>query len=301
MQTAIVTDSNSGISQSEAGRLGVFVLPMPVIIEKHAYYEGIDLMPDRFFHALVQHQTVSTSQPSPGDVTALWERVLTEYDELVYIPMSSGLSSSCATAAILAKDYAGRVFVVDNHRISVTQKDSVLDALALCEAGACAREIQQELENSAFDSIIYIGVETLEYLRRGGRVTSKAAAISTILQIKPLLKIEGERLDAYAKVRGTAGCKKRLLEAMQEAVEKYSLKWDIDIGIASSYQDIGAAESWRKTTTDKFSQYHICSSPLTFSIGSHVGPDAFGMAVSRRLARAKGEIQNESSHSTNDS
>ena len=301
MKTAIVTDSNSGISQNEAGRLGAFVLPMPVIIEGHTYYEGIDLMPDQFFHALAQHQAVSTSQPSPGDVTALWDRVLTEYDELVYIPMSSGLSSSCATAAILAKEYAGRVFVADNHRISVTQKASVLDALALCEAGACAWEIQQELESSAYDSIIYVGVETLEYLRRGGRVTPKAAAISTVLQIKPLLKIEGEWLDAYAKVRGTANCKKRLLEAMQEAVEKYGEKWDLDIGIASSYQDIEAAENWRETAADKFSQYPICSSPLTFSIGSHVGPDAFGMAVSRRLARTKGEIQNESSHGANDS
>ena len=205
MKTAIVTDSNSEISQSEANRLGVFVLPMPVIIDGHAYYEGLDLLSDQFFLALTQHRAVSTSQPSPGDVTALWDRVLSEYDELVYIPMSSGLSSSCATAKILAKDYAGKVFVVDNHRISVTQKASVLDALALREEGVGAWEIQQELEDSAFDSIIYIGVETLEYLRKGGRVTARTAAISTVLQIKPLLKVEGELLDVYAKVRGTIG------------------------------------------------------------------------------------------------
>lgn len=290
MKTAIVTDSNSEISQSEANRLGVFVLPMPVIIDGHAYYEGLDLLSDQFFLALTQHRAVSTSQPSPGDVTALWDRVLSEYDELVYIPMSSSLSSSCATAKILAKDYAGKVFVVDNHRISVTQKASVLDALALREEGVGAWEIQQELEDSAFDSIIYIGVETLEYLRKGGRVTARTAAISTVLQIKPLLKVEGELLDVYAKVRGTIGCKKRLMEAIRQDAEQYAAKWDIDVGAASSYADICAAENWRETVSESFSQYHISCAPLTFSISSHVGPDAFGMAVTRRLARAKEEV-----------
>jgi DegV family protein with EDD domain len=290
MKTAIVTDSNSGISQAEAQRISVFVLPMPVIIDGRTYYEGTDLLSDQFFRALAEHRAVSTSQPSIRDVTALWEQVLSEYDELVYIPMSSGLSSACATAMILARDYLERVFVVDNHRISEAQRSSVMDALALREAGFTAREIQQELEDSAFDSVIYVGVETMEYLRRGGRVTSGAAAISTVLQIKPLLKITGERLDAYAKVRGTIGCKKKLLEAMRRDVERYAEKWDIDIGIASSYQDICAAKNWRETVSGAFPQYSISSSPLTFSISSHVGPDAFGMALSRRLARTKGEI-----------
>ena len=290
MKTAIVTDSNSGISQAEAQRLGVFVLPMPVIIDGHAYYEGTNLLSDQFFRALAEHRAVSTSQPSISDVTVLWEQVLSEYDELAYIPMSSGLSSACATAMILARDYSERVFVVDNHRISETQKSSVMDALALREAGFTAREIQQELEDNAFDSVIYVGVETMEYLRRGGRVTSGAAAISTVLQIKPLLKITGERLDAYAKVRDTIGCKKKLLEAIRRGVEQYAEKWDIDIGIASSYQDICAAEDWRETASGVFPQHSISSSPLTFSISSHVGPDAFGMALSRRLARTKGEI-----------
>jgi len=289
MKTAIVTDSNSGIAHSEASRLGVFVLPMPVVIDGHTYYEEVDLLSTQFFLALSQHRAVSTSQPSPGDVTALWERVLSEYDELVYIPMSSGLSSSCATAKILAEDYAGKVFVADNHRISVTQKASVLDALALREKGLRAREIQQELENSAFDSVIYVGVETLEYLRKGGRVTARAAAISTVLQIKPLLKIKGELLDVHAKVRGTAACKNQLLNAIRQDMEQYAAKWDIDIGAASSYADICAAEGWRETVSEAFPQYHISCAPLTFSISSHVGPDAFGMAVTRRLARAKGE------------
>lgn len=290
MSTAIATDSNSGISQDEARQLGVFVLPMPVIIDGCEYYEGVDLFPDQFFHALAQHRAVSTSQPAPGDVTTLWDQILCEYDALIYIPMSSGLSSSCTTATILAQEYEDRVYIVDNHRISVSLKSSVMDALALREAGCSAKEIQQTLNASAFDSLVYVGVETLEYLRRGGRVTSSAAALSTVLQVKPLLKIEGERLDAYAKVRSTAGCKKRLLEAMQKAVAQYADKWDIDIGIASSYQDACAAENWRDMAANQFLQYHTFHDPLTFSISSHVGADAFGMAVSRRLARTKGEI-----------
>lgn len=208
MKTAIVTDSNSGVTQIEAQKMNVFVLPMPVIIEGQAYYEGIDLLPDQFFRALTERQAVSTSQPSPGDVTALWDKVLTEYDELVYIPMSSGLSASCATAQMLAEDYEGRVFVVDNHRISISQKSSTWDAVALREAGCGAQEIQRELEASGLDSIVYVGVETLEYLRRGGRVTAGAAAIGAVLQIKPLLKIEGELLDACARCAAPQAARK---------------------------------------------------------------------------------------------
>ena len=264
MKTAIVTDSNSGITQAEAQKMNVFVLPMPVIIEGQAYYEGIDLLPDQFFRALTERQAVSTSQPSPRDVTALWDKVLTEYEELVYIPMSSGLSASCATAQMLAEDYEGRVFVVDNHRISISQKSSAWDAVALREAGCGAQEIQRELEAAG------------------------AAAIGAVLQIKPLLKIEGELLDACAKVRGTAGCKKKLLETIQGDVERLSAKWDIDIAVAGSYQDDAALEDWREMAVDAFPEHgNIFADPLSFSVSSHVGPDAFGMAVSRRLARTK--------------
>ena len=291
MKTAIVTDSNSGITQMEAQKMNVFVLPMPVIIEGQAYYEGIDLLPDQFFRALTERQAVSTSQPSPGDVTALWDKVLAEYEELVYIPMSSGLSASCATAQMLAEDYEGRVFVVDNHRISISQKSSAWDAVALREAGCGAQEIQRELEVSGLDSIVYVGVETLEYLRRGGRVTAGAAAIGAVLQIKPLLKIEGELLDACAKVRGTAGCKKKLLETIRGDAERLSAKWDIDIAVAGSYQDAAALEDWREMAVNAFPEHGgIFADPLSFSVSSHVGPDAFGMAVSRRLARTKDGI-----------
>ena len=167
MKPAIVTDSNSGITQAQARELGIFVLPMPVIIDGTVYYEDVDLTAHQFFQALDRRQTVTTSQPAPDDVTSLWDRVLASHDQLVYIPMSSGLSSSCAAAAALAEDYEGRVSVVNNHRISETQRSAILDALALAEAGCTGAEIRQELEQSALDSVIYIGVETLEYLRRG--------------------------------------------------------------------------------------------------------------------------------------
>ena len=192
---------------------------------------------------------------------------------------------------MLAEDYEGRVFVVDNHRISISQKSSAWDAVALREAGCGAQEIQRELEASGLDSIVYVGVETLEYLRRGGRVTAGAAAIGAVLQIKPLLKIEGELLDACAKVRGTAGCKKKLLETIRGDAERLSAKWDIDIAVAGSYQDAAALEDWRETAVNAFPEHGgIFADPLSFSVSSHVGPDAFGMAVSRRLARTKDGI-----------
>lgn len=204
MKTAIVTDSNSGIFETEGIRLGVHVLPMPVLIDNQVYFEGQNLSSKQFYQYLQEGKDVTTSQPSPGDLTALWERVLEAgYDELVYIPMSSGLSSSCATAKMLAEDYEGTVFVVDNHRISVTQRYSVLDALALTRAGCTGREIRQELERTGLDSIIYIGVETLQYLKRGGRITPAAAAMGTVMGIKPLLMIQGDNplLLQYANTR----------------------------------------------------------------------------------------------------
>ena len=204
MKTAIVTDSNSGIFETEGIRLGVHVLPMPVLIDNQVYFEGQNLSSKQFYQYLQEGKDVTTSQPSPGDLTALWERVLEAgYDELVYIPMSSGLSSSCATAKMLAEDYEGTVFVVDNHRISVTQRYSALDALALTRAGCTGRETQQELERTGLDSIIYIGVETLQYLKRGGRITPAAAAMGTVMGIKPLLMSQGDNplLLQYANTR----------------------------------------------------------------------------------------------------
>ena len=208
---AIVTDSNSGITQEEGRRLGVSVLPMPFYINDVMYLEGITLTQEEFYEKLKNDEAISTSQPSPAEVCGLWDNLLKEYDEVVHIPMSSGLSASCETAMALARDYDGRVQVVDNQRISVTQRQSVLDALVLCEAGRTAAEIKEKLEEEKMESSIYITLETLKYLKKGGRITPAAAAIGTVLNLKPVLQIQGEKLDAYAKVRGKKQAKKVML------------------------------------------------------------------------------------------
>ena len=197
----VVTDSNSGITQSQSKELGVVVLPMPFYIDDKMYYEDIDLTQEQFYEKLTQGGEIKTSMPLVGDVTDKWDELLKEYDEIVYIPMSSGLSSSCETALMLAQDYEGRVEVVNNQRISVTQRQSVLDAKMLVEQGKSATEIKEILEKNKFESSIYIMVDTLEYLKKGGRITPAAAALGTLLKLKPVLQIQGEKLDAFAKAR----------------------------------------------------------------------------------------------------
>lgn len=285
MRTAIVTDSNSGIFESEARRLGIYVLPMPVMIEGQEYFEGVDLFHNDFYQSLLAHKQVSTSQPAPGNVLALWDEVLSDgFEELVYIPMSSGLSNSCQTALMLAEDYGGKVQVVDNHRISITQRSSVLDALTLVRAGHTAAEIKEKLEQTAYDSIIYVGVETLEFLKRGGRVTAAGAAMSTVLNIKPLLTIQGERLDAYAKVRGTKNCKKREMEAMRKSAEEFHRKGQaIRVGAAGSFLHEEEDREWLEMVKEAFPGEEVYYDRLTFSIGCHVGPGAFGMGISAKL------------------
>lgn len=216
MRTAILTDSNSGIFEDEGRRIGVFVLPMPVIIDGISYYEGRDLSHEMFFNCLHQGKPVFTSQPNIGEVLVMWDEILNSgYDELVYIPMSSGLSGSCRTAQNFARDYGERVQVVDNRCVSVTLRHAVQDALALRKQGCRAREIRAQLEQNTDKSIIYVGVNTLKYLKAGGRITAAGAAVGTVLNIKPLLVIEGKRLDAYARVRGIKCCQKRLIQAVQ--------------------------------------------------------------------------------------
>lgn len=285
MRTAIVTDSNSGIFEAESSKLGVFVLPMPVMIDDRECFEGVDLFHDDFYQSLLAHKQVSTSQPTPGNVLALWDNVFDkEFDELVYIPMSSGLSNSCQTAMMLAQNYNGKVQVVDNHRISVTQRSSVMDALMLAQAGDTAAEIKAKLEQAAYDSIIYVGVETLEFLKRGGRVTAAGAAMSTVLNLKPLLTIQGERLDAYAKIRGTKNCKKREIEAMQKSAEKFHQKGqEIRIGAAGSFLHEEEDREWLEMVQAAFPGEEVYYDRLTFSIGCHVGPGAFGMGISAKL------------------
>ena len=285
MNVAIVTDSNSGIFEEEGKILGVHVIPMPVILEGKTYYEGIDLTHEEFYQCLEGKREVFSSQPSPAEVLDMWDKLLlSEYDELVYIPMSSGLSGSCQTAQVLAQDYEEKVQVVDNHRISVTQRQSVLDALMLREKGCSAKEIKEALEQTAYESIIYVGVETLEYLKMGGRVTPAGAAMGTLLSIKPLLVIAGERLDAYAKVRGTKSCKKRLLMEMKTIADEFHKNSDeIYVGVAGSFGKKEEHQEWMEMAKEMFPWEDVKYDPLTFSISCHVGPGAFGMGISRKI------------------
>ena len=211
----VVTDSNSGITQSQSKELGVVVLPMPFYIDDKMYYEDIDLTQEQFYEKLTQGGEIKTSMPLVGDVTDKWDELLKEYDEIVYIPMSSGLSSSCETALMLAQDYEGKVEVVNNQRISVTQRQSVLDAKMLVEQGKSAAEIKEILEKNKFESSIYIMVDTLEYLKKGGRITPAAAALGTLLKLKPVLQIQGEKLDAFAKARTVKQAKSIMIDAMK--------------------------------------------------------------------------------------
>ena len=285
MWTAIITDSNSGISEQEGRDMGVFVVSMPVILDGAAYYEGKDISHDEFFRWLSEGKPASTSQPGIADVLRMWDTVLESgYEDAVYIPMSSGLSGSCHMAQGMAQEYGGRIAVVDNHRISVTLRHAVQDALALRKQGLNAAQIKEALEETAYDSIVYVGVDTLRYLKANGRVTPAGAALGTMLNIKPLLVIEGERLDAYAKVRGTKSCQKRLIEAMQDYAEKLTSNGSaIRIGAAGSFADPEKNAEWEASVKEAFPDHMVKYDPLSFSIACHVGPDAFGMGISCKV------------------
>lgn len=285
VKTAIVTDSNSGITQELAREWGIWVVPMPIIIDNETFYEGVNLFPEQFYRYLRAGRNISTSQPSPEDLTGIWDSVLAEgYDGIVYIPMSSGLSSSCQTAAILAGDYGGRVQVADNHQISVPQKNAVRDAAELARAGLSAEEIRARLEEAGGESLIYIGVDTLEYLKRGGRITPAVAALGTVLGIKPLLTIRGEKLDTFAKARGARRCQALLLESMQKSVAEYRRRGaDIRVDASGSFESEEEARAWRDMAAQAFPGEEIQYDPLTLSISSHTGPGAFAMGISRRI------------------
>ena len=288
MKVAVMTDTNSGISVAEGARLGVHVLPMPVLIDGETYYEGVTLTHGDFYRSQEEGRTVSTPQPAPSEVLSMWDRLLEEYDQVVHIPMSSGLSASCQTAIALAEGYDGRVQVADLRRISVTQKIAVLDGLELAKLGCSAVEIREELERVAMDAMIYIGVETLTFLRRGGRVTPAAAAMANLLNIKPLLKIQGERLDSFAKVRGVKACKQRAVEATRENVEEFQRKgWNFVVGTAHTYQTQEEIREWQQTLESNFPGIPAYHGELALSIGCHTGPGAFGMGLVRRVELPK--------------
>ncbi len=281
---AIATDSNSGITQKLAGELGVFVLPMPFTIDGATFFEDINLSTEEFFEALDQDKDVMTSQPNPVDLTEFWDSILKEYDSIVYIPMSSGLSGSCQTAMMLAEEYEGRVQVVDNQRISVTMRHSIEDAQQLIELGYDAAAIKQILEEDRFRSSIYIMLDTLYYLKKGGRITPAAAALGTILRLKPVLQIQGEKLDAYAKARTVTQAKTIMTNAIQNDIEKRFSGDYRDMKISIAYtRNIDAAIAFREELKAVFPEAEINIDHLSLSVSCHIGAGALALACSCRL------------------
>ncbi len=280
-KVAVVTDSNSGITQAEAAVLGISVLPMPFYIDGKLYFEDVNMTQEQFYDALKSDAEIHTSQPSPGDVTDLWDKTLESYDELVYIPMSSGLSGSCESACILSREYNGRVEVVDNQRISVTQRQSVLDAIKMASQGLSAKEIKDALVENKMNSSIYITVETLKYLKKGGRITPVAAAIGTLLNIKPVLQIQGEKLDAYSKVRGKKAARGVMIKAMKKDLEKRFSEavknGKLKMGLAFSGNP-EEAEDWKKECEAAFPNFEFFLAPLSLSVSCHIGHGALAIA-----------------------
>lgn len=283
MKIAIATDTNSGITAMEGEKLGVFVLAMPVNLEETIHYEGIDITSEQLYDAMRQHRDVSTSQPSPGQLMELWDGILAKgYDEIVYIPMSSGLSGSCQSAALFAQDYDGRVQVVDNHRISVTQKESVISALRLVEQGYDAGQIRDLLEKHAYDASIYITVDSMEYLKKGGRVTPAAATLATVLNLKPVLTIQGDKLDAFAKVRGMKLAESQMIEAIhQDRAERFK---DVPesrllIETAGTLENSELAEHWRQQVQAEFPFAKVSYANLPCSIACHLGMNSVAAVI----------------------
>ena len=284
---AIVTDSNSGISQAEGKELGIYVIPMPFLVDGKLYFEDVDMNKEQFYHFLENDADLSTSQPSPGDVMDLWDKLLKEYDEILHIPMSSGLSASCSTAMGLARDYDGKVQVVDNQRISVTMQQSVMDAKHLVAAGKSAAQIKEILEKEALESSIYLMVDTLKYLKKGGRITPSAALLGSALNLKPILQIQGDKLDAYKKVRGVKAAKKNMLEAMKKDVEgrfsDYVSKGQLKLHVAYT-TDEETARQWKEEVQSVFPDIAISRmDPLSFSVTCHTGPGVLAIAASHVL------------------
>lgn len=283
---AIVTDSNSGITQSQAEESGIYVLPMPFMINDETFYEDINLTQDRFYEMLAAGANIGTSQPSPEEVLNLWNRLLKEYDEIVHIPMSSGLSGSCQSAIVLSQEYNGKVQVVNNQRISVTQRQSVLDAMHLVSKGMNAKEIKDFLEADKFNSSIYIMLNTLYYLKKGGRITPAAAAIGTMLRLKPVLTIQGDKLDAFAKARTTTQGKTMMINAIRNDINNrfggISEDKNIWMQIAYTY-DKESALILKQEVEAQFPGYDIHMDPLSLSVACHIGPGALAVACCKKI------------------
>lgn len=283
-KVAIVTDSNSGITQKRGEELGIYVLPMPFFIDGELYLEDITLSQEQFYEKLGADSEISTSQPSPGDVMDLWDKLLEDYDEIVCIPMSSGLSSTCETALSLAQDYDEKVQVVNNQRISVTQEQSVYDAIKLRDEGKSAAEIRQVLEKEKMQASIYITVDTLKYLKKGGRITPAAAAIGTVLNLKPVLQIQGEKLDAFAKVRGWKAAEKTMLNAIEkDLTDRFAdVKDQMVLGMAYTCSK-EEADEWKNEIQTRFPDYELVEGSLSLSIACHIGPGAMAITCMKRV------------------
>lgn len=284
---AIVTDSNSGITPALAKEWGVFVVPMPFFINEKVYYEDLTLTQPEFYRCMEQNAEISTSMPSIGEISDLWEKLLQDYDQVLHIPMSSGLSGSCGAAMALAQDFDGKVQVVDNKRISVTQKLSVREARDMVAMGWSAEKIKKYLEDTQYDSSIYITLNTLYYLKKGGRITPAAAALGTLLRLKPVLQIQGDKLDAYAKSRTLKAAKATMLEAIQKDMrERFHAKEnaeDMEISVVYSGTDMTEVEIWKNEVQEVFPNHTLMMDPLSLSVACHIGPGALAITCSKKF------------------
>ena len=282
MKTAIMTDTNSGINKKEADELGIFLLPMPVIVKDKTYLEGIDISLGEMYEIMEDGIETYTSQPSPGSLMEMWDDILEEYDEVVHIPMTSGLSGSCENARGLARGYKGRVIVVDNHRISVPQRESVLEAKKMADMGKNGHEIAEYLEESGKDSSIYITVSDLKYLQRSGRLGSTSAFLGSLLHIKPILTIQGEKIDAFAKCRGIKLCERKMIEALENDINvrfKDVPKENIQVVVAGTLKEQDEIDEWTKAVQEAFPYSRVYYNALPCSILSHAGPGCKGLGA----------------------
>lgn len=287
MKIAVVTDSNSGITQAQAKEMGVAVLPMPFMIDGETYFEDITLTREQFYQRLKDNADIATSQPTPDSILKMWDKLLKEYDQIIHIPMSSGLSGSCSTAMMLAgeDEYEGKVFVVDNRRISVTQYQSVKDAQMLAAMGMDGTQIKKRLEETAADSVIFITVDTLKYLKKGGRITPAAAALGTLLKIKPVLIILGEKLDSFAKARTMKQAKTMMMNAIQKELDGRlhdSECRNCHLAIAHTDNEEAALE-FKKEVEERFPNADVYMAPLSLSIACHIGPGSLAVTATRKM------------------
>ena len=287
MKIAVVTDSNSGITQAQAKEMGITVLPMPFMIDGETYYEDITLTREQFYQRLKDNADIATSQPTPDSILKMWDKLLKEYDQIIHIPMSSGLSGSCSTAMMLAgeDEYEGKVFVVDNRRISVTQYQSVKDAQMLAAMGMDGTQIKKRLEETAADSVIFITVDTLKYLKKGGRITPAAAALGTLLKIKPVLIILGEKLDSFAKARTMKQAKTMMMNAIQKELDERlhdSECRNCHLAIAHTDNEEAALE-FKKEVEERFPNADVYMAPLSLSIACHIGPGSLAVTATRKM------------------